>query len=105
LPYKDGDTTQFTAFAPPGAPTGHVSFTVELKYLGSTIYLPLISDADVSKRLRAEAAAFGALRGMLRNFALAESLPSAVLTTRLRGAVPARRPPLTYTIRNHIEPK
>jgi hypothetical protein len=71
LSYEDGDTAQFTVFDPSGAPIGHVSFTVEFKYLGSIVHQSLTSDADVNRRLRAAAAAFGALRGVLCNFALA----------------------------------
>ena len=47
-----------------------VSFTTEFKYLGSIVHFSLTSDADVNKRIRAAAAAFGALRGVLCNFAL-----------------------------------
>ena len=46
---------------------GYVDFTEELKYLGSPIKPSLTYDADVTKRLKAASAAFGALKGAFRN--------------------------------------
>ena len=83
--YESGDTTPFTVFGPTGAAIGHVSFTTEFKYLGSIVHFSLTSDADVNKRIRAAAAAFGALRGVLCNFALEEKLRGQVYMALVLG--------------------
>ena len=46
---------------------GYVDSTNEFKYLSSLITPSLTSDADVTKRLKAASAAFGAPKGVFRN--------------------------------------
>ena len=53
---------------------------LEFKYLGSLVHHSLTSDADVNKRIKAASAAFGALRSVLCNFALSETLRGQVYT-------------------------
>ena len=79
--YENGDTTPFIVLGANGESLGFVSFTKEFKYLGSLVHYSLTSDADVSKRIKAAAAAFGALRSVLCNFALSENLRGQVYTT------------------------
>ena len=50
----------------------------DFKYLGSIVNSSLTSDADVGKRIRSAAAAFGALRSALCNFAPEETLRGKV---------------------------
>ena len=61
-------------YSPSGESLGFVGFTKEFKYLGSLVNYSLTSDADVTKRLKSAAAAFGALRGVLCKSALKETL-------------------------------
>jgi len=81
LSYDDGDTTPFTVFGPNGEGLGFVSFTKEFKYLGSLVHHSLTSDADVNKRVKSAAAAFGSLRSVLCNYALSEPLRGAVYSS------------------------
>ena len=76
--YGDGDTTPFTVPGPGGEDLGFAGFTEEPKYLGPIVQSSLTSDADVDKRIRSAAAAFGALRSVLCNFALEEALRGKV---------------------------
>ena len=55
-----------------------MSFMEKTKYLGSIVHSSLTSDADVDKRIRSAAAAFGALRSVLFNFALEETIRGKV---------------------------
>ena len=89
--YEDGDTTMLTVFGLRGEDLGFVSFTKEFKYLGSIVHSSLTSDADVDKRIRSAAAAFGALWSVLCNFALEGTLRGKVhsvpvLTALLYGS-------------------
>ena len=54
------------------------SFTKEFKHLGSLMHHPLTFDAEVNRRVKSAAAAFGSLRSVLCNFALSEPLCGAV---------------------------
>jgi len=49
----------------------------EFKYLGSLVHHSLTPGADVNKRVKSVAAAFGSLRCVLCNFALSEPLRGA----------------------------
>ena len=80
MAYEDGDTTPFSVFGPSGEVLGFVTFVLEFKYLGSLVHHSLTSDADVNKRIKAASAAFGALRSVLCNFALSETLRGQVYT-------------------------
>ena len=80
MAYEDGDTTPFAVFGPSGEVPGFVTFVLEFKYLGSLVHHSLTSDADVNKRIKAASAAFGALRSVLCNFALSETLRGQVYT-------------------------
>ena len=62
---EGGDTTAFTVSGLRGKDLGFVGFTKEFKYLGSIVPSSLTSNADVDKRIRSAAAAFGALWGVL----------------------------------------
>ena len=89
--YEDGDTTTFTVSGLRGEDLGFVSFTKEFKYLGSIVHSSLTYDADVDKRIRSAAAAFGALWSVLCNFALEGTLRGKVylvlaLTVLLYGS-------------------
>ena len=55
-----------------------MGFTKEPEFLGSIVHSSLTSGADVDKRIRSAAAAFGALRSVLFNFALEEALRGKV---------------------------
>ena len=66
-PYEHGNTERFGISGHDNSTVGYVDFTKEFKYLGSLITPSLTSDADVTKRLKAASAAFGALRGVFRN--------------------------------------
>jgi len=90
LSYDDGYTTPLTVLGPNGERLGFVSFTKEFKYLGSLVQHSPTSDADVNKRVKSTAAAFGSLRSVLCNFSLSELLrgvvcSSLVLTILLYG--------------------
>jgi len=90
LSYDDGDTTPFTVLGPNGEGLGFVSFTKKFKYLGSLVNHSLTSGADVNKRVKSAAAAFGSPRSVLCSFVLSEPLRGAVysplvLTTLLYG--------------------
>ena len=63
--YEDGDTTTFTVSGLRGEDLGFVSFTKEFRYLGFIVYTSLTSGADVDKRIRSAAAAYGAQRSFL----------------------------------------
>jgi hypothetical protein len=77
-PYEDGDTALFKVPGPGGGDFGFAGFTKELRYLGSIAHSSLTSDADVDKRTRSAAAAFGALRITLCDFALEKALRGMV---------------------------
>ena len=81
LSYDDGDTTPLTVFGPNGEGLGLVSFTMVLKYLGFLVHHSLTSDANVTKRVKSAAAAFGSLRSVLCNYALSEPLRGAVYSS------------------------
>ena len=66
-PYEHWNTERFNVSGDDKSTVGYVDFTKEFKYLGSLITPSLTSDADVTKRLKAASAAFGALRGVFRN--------------------------------------
>ena len=50
---------------PDGEYLGFVGFMKDFKHLEFVVHSSLTSDADVDKRTRSEAAAFGALRSVL----------------------------------------
>jgi len=77
-PYEDGDTTPFTVPGRGGEDPGFAGFTKELKNLGPIVHTSPTSDADVDRRIRSAAVAFGAPRSSLCNFALEETLRSKV---------------------------
>ena len=58
-----------------------MSFTKEFRYLGSLVHHSLTSGADLNKRVKSAAAAFGSLRSVLCNFALSEPLRCAVYSS------------------------
>ena len=64
-PCDDGDTAPFTVSGPGGEGLGFVGFTKEFRYLGFIVYTSLTSGADVDKRIRSAAAAYGAQRSFL----------------------------------------
>ena len=71
--YEDGDTTPFTVPGPGGEDPGFVSFTKELKYLGSIVHSSPTSNTDVGKRIRSASAAFGDPPDVLCDSALEET--------------------------------
>ena len=76
--YEDSDTTPFTVSGPGGEDPGFVSFTKELKYLGSIVQSSLAPDAGAGERIRSAVAAFRALRSVPCNPALEDAPRSKV---------------------------
>ena len=102
LSYDDGDTTPFTVLGPNGEGLGFVSFTKKFKYLGSLVNHSLTSGADVNKRVKSAAAAFGSPRSVLCSFVLSEPLRGAVysslvLTTLLYKSIAPKSDPSART--------
>lgn len=65
-----------------------MGFTKKFKYLGPIANSSLTSDADVDKRIRSAAAAFGALRSVLCNFALLGALRGRVYSAPVLTVLP-----------------
>ena len=89
-PYEHGNTERFNVSGDDNSTVGYVDFTKEFKYLGSLITPSLTSDADVTKRLKAASAAFGALEAQGGLSQQASRLQGQ--RPRLRGSRPLHPP-------------
>ncbi len=68
--YSNADTSRFDVRHADGSAVGFVDFTEEFKYLGSIIESSLTTDADVDRRIKAAASAFGALENVLTSLSV-----------------------------------